>query len=231
MIRVKEIEKYYGDKRVLHIPDLIINPGEKVGLVGNNGAGKTTFISLMLDLIKADRGEFYLFELPVHATERWKHNVSAYLDENFLIDFLTPEEYFTFISKVRNISQAESEKRILEYEDLFRDEVLNQKKYIRNLSKGNKKKVGIVGALLPDVPLYVFDEPFANLDPTAQIQLKRILNNLGDEKTIFVSSHDLNHLMEICDRIIVLDKGEIKIDTPMSETTLDELEAFFTANI
>ena len=107
--------------------------------------------------------------------------------------------------------------------------MLGQKKYIRDLSKGNQKKVGIVATLLSNTPLVILDEPFANLDPTTQIRLKKLLNEEAGAtgKTFLISSHDLQHITDVCDRIVVLNKGKIVRDVVTSSKTLDELEAFF----
>ena len=118
----------------------------------------------------------------------------------------------------------------MKFEDFFNGEILGQKKYLRDLSKGNQKKVGIISALIGNPEVVILDEPFANLDPTTQIRLKRIIKELTDNRdiTVLVSSHDLIHVTEVCERIVVLEKGEIVKDIQTSDQTLKELEVFFS---
>jgi len=113
--------------------------------------------------------------------------------------------------------------------EFFNGEILGSKKLIRDLSKGNQKKTGIAAALLSDPQILVLDEPFTALDPTSQIRLKRMLNELKSTRsmTMLISSHDLNHVTEVCDRIVVLEKGLTVRDIHTTEDTLKELESYF----
>lgn len=229
MIQSSNLSKNYGDATVLKIEDLFIPKGQTFGLVGNNGAGKTTFFNLLLDLIQPTTGQIISNEIEVNKSEDWKPSTSAFIDESFLIGYLTPEEYFYFIGDLRARNKADIDTFLEDFEEIFNDEILNKKKYLRDLSKGNQKKVGIVAALIGNPEIIVLDEPFANLDPTTQIRLKKILRNLSENKevTVLVSSHDLNHVTEVCERIVVLDKGLIVKDINTSSETLRELESYF----
>jgi ABC-2 type transport system ATP-binding protein len=231
MVKVTEISKKYGGVNVLNIPSLEIPKGQAFGLVGNNGAGKTTFFNLILDLINPTTGNIVNNEIQVNKSEDWKPFTSAFMDESFLIGYLTPEEYFYFIGELRGMNKADIDVFLGQFEEIFNDEILNRKKYLRDLSKGNQKKVGIVAALIGNPEVIVLDEPFANLDPTTQIRLKKLLKDLtvSSNATILISSHDLGHVTEVCDRIVVLEKGEIVRDQKTSEETLQELEAYFSA--
>jgi ABC-2 type transport system ATP-binding protein len=231
MITANNIVKSYKGQVVLNIPHLSINPGETFGLVGNNGAGKTTLFSLLLDLIKADKGEITSKEEGVARSEHWKSYTGAYLDENFLIDFLLPEEYFEFVGKLYGLNKADVQQHLEAFEPLFNGEIMGRKKYIRDLSKGNQKKVGIAGALMGNPEVVILDEPFANLDPSSQIKLRKIIHELPDHMTVLISSHDLNHVTEVCDRIVVLEKGELIRDIYTEENTLKELETYFTQEV
>ncbi len=229
MIYSQNLTKIYGDQTVLNIESLDIPKGQSFGLVGNNGAGKTTFFSLLLDLIQPTTGKVMNNEIQVDKSEAWKPFTSAFIDETFLIGYLTPEEYFYFIGELRGQSKTDVNQLLANFEDFFHGEILGQKKYLRDLSKGNQKKVGIVATFIGEPQVIILDEPFANLDPTTQIRLKAIIRKLGQDRevTVLVSSHDLIHVTEVCERIVVLNKGEIVKDIQTSTETLKELELFF----
>jgi len=229
MIDIKNITKTYNKETVLEIDYLEIKPGQTFGLVGNNGAGKTTLFSAILDLIKPTTGEVLNNNINVRKSEDWKSFTSAFLDESFLISYLMPEEYFYFVGELRKVSKNEVDEFLKQFEDLFNDEILGGKKYIRDLSKGNQKKVGIVAALIGHPKVIVLDEPFANLDPTTQIRLKKIIKNLSQKEdvTVLVSSHDLQDVTEVSERIVLLEKGVIIKDIKKTQKTLKDLETYF----
>lgn len=229
MISVHNLTKTYNGVTVLNLSQLDIPSGESFGLVGNNGAGKTTFFSLLLDLIQPTTGRVENRGIIVNECEAWKPFTSAFIDESFLIGYLTPEEYFYFIGDLRGQTKAEVDSFLEPFEEFFNGEIIGRKKYLRDLSKGNQKKAGIVAALIGKPEVIILDEPFANLDPTTQIRLKRIVKELTAQKdtTVLISSHDLQHTVEVSNRIVALDKGEIVKDIQTSPETLKELEAFF----
>ena len=229
MIVASNLTKKYGIHKILEIDNLNIPRGECFGLVGNNGAGKTTFFSLLLDLIQPTTGNIKNKNIVVNKSEDWKPHTSAFIDESFLIGYLTPEEYFYFIGELRGQNKADVDALLSKFEDFFHGEILGQKKYLRDLSKGNQKKAGIVASFIGKPELIILDEPFANLDPTTQIRLKEIIKDLSENRdvTVLVSSHDLSHVTEVCERIVVLNKGEVVKDIQTSKETLTELEAFF----
>lgn len=230
MIKVTELSKNYDGNTVLNIAELEIPKGQNFGLVGNNGAGKTTFFNLILDLINPTTGFIVNNEIQVNKSEDWKPFTSAFIDESFLIGYLTPEEYFYFIGELRGMNKADIDTFLAQFNEIFNDEILGKKKYLRDLSKGNQKKAGIVAALIGNPEVIVLDEPFANIDPTTQIRLKKLLKDLtkNSNATVLISSHDLRHITEVCERIVVLDKGDIVKDIKTSEETLKELEAYFS---
>ncbi|WP_299318492.1 ABC transporter ATP-binding protein [uncultured Maribacter sp.] len=231
MITIENLSKKYGSQQVLNIEHLNIPTGQSFGLVGNNGAGKTTLFSLLLDLIQPSTGHIINNEVQVNTSEDWKPFTSSFIDETFLIGYLTPEEYFYFIGDLRGQNKADVDGLLAQYQDFFHDEILGQKKYLRDLSKGNQKKAGIVASFIGNPKVVILDEPFANLDPTTQIRLKQIIKELAEQKdvTVLVSSHDLIHVTEVCERIVVLNKGEVVKDIETSAETLKELEVFFGA--
>jgi len=229
MIQISNLTKIYDGVTVLNVDSLTIPQGESFGLVGNNGAGKTTLFRLILDLIPSDSGEVMIDNAPVARRDEWKSIVGSFLDEGFLIDFLTPEEYFKFVGKLYNKSEGDIALFLEGMKDFFNDEILSDKKLIRDLSKGNQKKVGIAAALISDPKILILDEPFTALDPSSQIRLKRLLNDLQekDHMTMLISSHDLNHVTEVCKRTVVLEKGKIVRDIQTSKDTLEQLESYF----
>ena len=230
MIQVNNLSKTYNNNvKVLNITNLDIPKGQSFGLVGNNGAGKTTFFSLLLDLIQPSTGYIKNNGFQVNTSEAWKPFTSAFIDESFLIGYLTAEEYFYFIGDLRNQNKADVDALLKKHEEFFNGEILNSKKYLRDLSKGNMKKVGIIATLIGNPEVVILDEPFANLDPTTVNRLKKIIKELADnpEVTVLVSSHDLVHTVEVCNRIVALNKGEVVKDIETSPETLKELEAFF----
>lgn len=229
MIQVNNLTKKYNATTVLNIQELQIPKGQSFGLVGNNGAGKTTFFSLLLDLIEPTTGGIINQNIEVNTSENWKNFTGAFLDESFLIGYLTAEEYFYFIGELRGQNKADVDALLKKHEEFFNNEILNTKKYLRDLSKGNMKKVGIIATLIGNPEVVILDEPFANLDPTTVNRLKKIVKELAEnpDVTVLISSHDLIHTVEVCNRIVALNKGEVVKDINTSEETLKELEAFF----
>lgn len=233
MIEINNLIKKYSDQTVLSANSLDIPSGQTFGLIGNNGAGKTTLFSCLLDLIKPTQGKVLNNGVDVSKSEDWKSFTTAFLDESFLIGYLMPEEYFHFIGELRGLSNSQVDSFLVQFEDFFNGEILGGKKYLRDLSKGNQKKAGIVATLIGEPKVIILDEPFANLDPTTQIRLKGIIKDLSKYKdtTILISSHDLQDVTEVCERIVLLEKGEIIRDIRTSSATLKELEAYFKTRI
>ncbi len=224
MISINNLEKKYGSDTVLSVPELDIPKGQCFGLVGNNGAGKTTLFRLILDLIPASEGKVEIAEMNVAEHESWKKIVGSYLDEHMLLTFLTPDEYFNTLVKIYGLSDEDLSKHLDKYEFLFNGEIRGIKKYIRDLSKGNIKKVGIAAAFLGNPQVVILDEPFENLDPTSQNRLKTIImNELKDNSTTFlISSHDLAHVTDICDRIVLLERGMVINDLKASSEEMSQ---------
>ncbi len=231
MIKVTNLVKSYKHKTVLNISELTINDGEIFGLVGNNGAGKTTLLRLMLDLISADKGSVTSDTNLVAVSEKWKDYTASYLDESFLINYLTPEEFFGFIAEEYRLSPEQTNSRLAGFSEFFNGEVLGQKKkFIRDFSRGNRQKIGIASALLTEPRVLILDEPFNGLDPSSQIVLKRILSDCNRDKgtLIVISSHDLMHITEVCTRIAIIEKGIIIRDIQNNGSAMTELDSYFS---
>jgi ABC-2 type transport system ATP-binding protein len=231
MISILDLKKDYKSQTVVNIPSLQISQGESFGLVGNNGAGKTTLFRMILDLIRPTTGEVKINNTRVHGNDEWKHYVGSYLDENFLIPYLTPEEYFAFVGKLHGYAEADVAAFFSKFEELFHGEVIGKNKFIGDLSKGNVKKVGIAAAFIGNPQIIILDEPFENLDPTSQIRLKNMLQQERKTRnlTYLISSHDLNHVTDICERVVILEKGNVINDLKGNANVLAELEAYFKA--
>ena len=213
MIQINNIKKTFGETVASNIPSFTVNDGDILGLVGNNGAGKTTLFRMLLDLLKPDEGDVTL--------------------DGFLIDFLTPEEYFAFIGKITDMKQEQVDERLKDFERLAAGEIFGQKKLIRNLSAGNKQKVGIMSALFNRPKLVILDEPFNFLDPSSQNVLKHVLTEYNQQTgaTILISSHNLAHTVDISTRIALLEKGEIILDLPNENGSAKvKLENYFETN-
>lgn len=230
MITINQLKKAFGDTVACDIEQFQINDGDILGLVGNNGAGKTTLFRMLLDLLKPDEGEVALDGINPAQSEEWKTATGAYIDEGFLIDFLTPEEYFAFLGKISDMTQEQVDERLKDFERLAGGEIFGQKKLIRNLSAGNKQKVGIMSALFNRPKLVILDEPFNFLDPSSQNTLKHLLTDYNKQTgaTILVSSHNLAHTIDISTRIALLEKGHIVRDLQNTDGIAKaELENYF----
>ncbi|MGE0078904.1 MAG: ABC transporter ATP-binding protein [Bacteroidales bacterium] len=229
MIEITNLSKVYGKKFALTVEQLSVKQRELVGLVGNNGAGKTTLLSLMLDLIPATAGAVKSKGLEVNKSEDWKNFTGSYLNERFLIPYLTPIEFFEFIGGLHGKNKADIAIFLKENEDFFSIE--DEDLYIRELSAGNKNKVGILAAMISNPEIIILDEPFANLDPSSQLWLKSKLKELNSNgTTIIISSHDLMHVTEICSRILILEDGKLVNDSVTHSNSLQELESYFKLN-
>lgn len=240
-IEINHLVKSFGEKTAVNIDRLTIHHGDILGLVGNNGAGKTTFFRLMLDLLRADAGNVTLYPNQPDAhpidpaeSEEWKGLTGAYINEGFLIDFLTPEEYLDFIAKINDIEPVNWEdvehSSIAPYLPFANGEVFGQQKYIRHLSAGNKQKLGIISILFSRPELVILDEPFNFLDPSGQNVLKQLLTDYHDRTgaTLLISSHNLQHTVDISNRVVLLEKGEVVEDLANQQGSARQaLEEYF----
>ena len=230
MITIDKLKKNFGEKVAVDIEHYEINQGDMLGLVGNNGAGKTTLFRLMLDLLKADDGKVIINDIDVSQSEDWKSITGAFIDDGFLIDYLTPEEYFYFIGKMYGLKKEEVDERLVPFERFMSGEVIGHKKLIRNYSAGNKQKIGIISAMLHYPQLLILDEPFNFLDPSSQSIIKHLLKKYNEEHqaTVIISSHNLNHTVDVCPRIALLEHGVITRDIINEDNSAEkELEDYF----
>ncbi|MBO5679340.1 MAG: ATP-binding cassette domain-containing protein [Bacteroidaceae bacterium] len=233
MVAINNLKKRFGEKLAINIGNYTISQGTMLGLVGNNGAGKTTLFRLILDLLKADEGEVHIDHINVSKSEEWKQRTGAFIDDSFLIDYLTPEEYFYFLGRVYGLKKEEIHERLVPFIRFMNGEVLDQKKLIRNFSRGNQQKIGIIGAMLHRPSLLILDEPFNFLDPSSQSVIKHVLAEYNKETgaTILISSHNLNHTTDVCPRIVLLENGIIIRDIDNRDRQAEtELESYFNVS-
>ena len=184
MISVQALKKSYKNVPVLDVDQLFIGQNESFGLVGNNGAGKTTLFRTILDLIRPSEGKVEINGKNVQGNDEWKSYVGSFLDEGFLIPYLTPDEYFKFVGELHRYSDADLKNFLEKFEELFNGEIIGKNKYISDLSKGNLKKVGIAAAFMGNPQIIMLDEPFENLDPTSQIRLKNLIQQERKQRNI-----------------------------------------------
>ncbi|WP_420576697.1 ABC transporter ATP-binding protein [Ekhidna sp.] len=227
MIKIHNLKKSFGGIQALDIEELEIQPGECVGVVGNNGAGKTTFFKSVLDLLKPDDGYVSVEDVHVNISADWQNHLNAFIDESFLIEFLKPKEYLTFILKMKN-SQFDVEQLLADYSDFSNKDIEENKKYIRDLSTGTKVRIGVLSLLAGDPKYIIMDEPFAHLDPTSQAKLRKLIRAQKEQgRCVIVSSHNLQNIAESCDRVILIEAGQVKYDVAVSEENMKKLGAYF----
>lgn len=230
MIKIDNLTKYFGDNKALDIKELQVEQGSIVGLVGNNGAGKTTMLRLVLDLCQASSGVVLSGGKDVSKSEDWKLYTGSFLDFGYLIDFLTPEEYFNLIAELNHITKEDMQLRLSKFDAFMNGEILGKKKIIKNYSAGNRQKIGIVAAMIVNPKVLLLDEPFNFLDPSSQMEMLRLLKEMNSEvgTTMILSSHNIELVSEISSRIILLEKGIVKKDiTGSAGAAIEELRAYF----
>ena len=230
MIKIENLKKQFGDTIACNIDQFTINDGDILGLVGNNGAGKTTLLRLMLDVIQATRGRVLSNDQDVAGSETWKTFTGSFIDKHFLIDFYTPEEYFTFIAKIYDIPEETLRQRLEEYAPLMNGEILGTRKFLKDFSEGNRQKIGIIGAMMINPKVLLLDEPFNYLDPSSQIIISKLIQKKNQElgTTVLISSHNLNFIADISTRILLLEKGLLVKDLPNHDgSATSELNAYF----
>lgn len=230
MIQIQQLTKEFSGKRALDIQDLTFQQGECIGIVGNNGAGKTTLFRTVLDLLPPSTGSVEIFGQTVKNSDHWKTGVHAFVDEGFLIDFLKPIEYLEFIGKTIGAGKQSVAQLLEEYSEFVNDDIRENRKMIRELSTGSKVRVGVLSTLLGDPKLIILDEPFAHLDPTSQSRLMKMVRAKAEAGvTMILSSHNLQSVVDVCSRIVLIEAGQVKMDVRTDSDTLEALEAYFVA--
>ncbi len=219
MITIEHINKSFGAQQVLKDVSLEIPAGQVLGLLGPNGAGKSTLMKILIGLWKADSGSV---SVPPRI---------GYLPENNpLYEEMYVTEYLQFMASLtaskasgltakRSYSAAVNE--LIERVGLTPE----RHKHIRELSKGYRQRVGLAQALLGDPQLLILDEPTTGLDPNQLVEIRALIRSLGKDRTVILSTHIMQEVREMCDRVVILDHGQIKADQPINE--IQDLEALF----
>ena len=211
MVSIQHISKSFGSQKVLNDVSLEIPAGQIVGLLGPNGAGKSTLMKILIGLWSADSGT-------VSAPSR-----IGYLPENNpLYEEMYVTEYLQFMAKMTN------DKCQMTNVDALIDKVgLTPEchKHIRELSKGYRQRVGLAQALIGDPELLILDEPTTGLDPNQLVEIRSLIRSLGKDRTVILSTHIMQEVREMCDRVIILDHGTVKADLPIDR--IPDLETLF----
>lgn len=211
MIKIEHINKSFGAQQVLRDVNLEIPAGQVLGLLGPNGAGKSTLMKILIGLWKADSGT-------VSVPER-----IGYLPENNpLYEEMYVTEYLRFMAKMTQIDDLG-----FKIDELIEKVGLTPEKHkhIRELSKGYRQRVGLAQALLGNPELLILDEPTTGLDPNQLVEIRALIRDLGKERTVILSTHIMQEVREMCDRVVILDHGVIKADQPIDQ--IKDLEALF----
>ena len=219
MIQIAHLYKSFGAQQVLQDVTLDIPAGQIVGLLGPNGAGKSTLMKILIGLWEPDKpitnDQSPIIKVPSRI---------GYLPENNpLYEEMYVTEYLQFMAKLT----ANSQQPIANISDLIDRVGLTPErhKHIRELSKGYRQRVGLAQALLGDPQLLILDEPTTGLDPNQLIEIRSLIRSLGKDRTVILSTHIMQEVREMCDRVVILDHGEIKADKPINE--IKDLEQLF----
>ncbi len=212
MIEVSNVVKDYGTLRAVDSISFSVNEGEIVGFLGPNGAGKSTTLKMLTDYLKPTAGKIEINGLDMAKDSLKIREWIGYLPEhNPLYEDLTAYDYLKFVANIRNISDKDFNSRIERViEECGIKNVITQK--IGTLSKGYRQRVGLAQAILHDPKVIIMDEPTTGLDPNQILEIREVIRRLGEKKTVILSSHIMQEVQAVCDRIIIINKGKIIAD-------------------
>lgn len=214
MIKVKKVTKKYGSFIAVRNLNFEIKQGEIVGLLGPNGAGKSTTMNMITGFIEPTEGEISVDGVDICKNPKKAKRQIGYMPENVpLYTDLTPKEFISYMAELKMVPRSERKAQV---EKLIRETGLEevQNKLIRNLSRGYKQRVSLAGALAGNPKVLILDEPTIGLDPKQITEIRNLIRNLGKEHTIIISSHILSEISQICEKVIIINQGEIvAIDT------------------
>lgn len=215
MIEVKNVTKKYGKFIAVDNISFTINEGEIIGLLGPNGAGKSTTMNMLTGFIEQTEGEIIIDGYNTLKKPKKAKNEIGYMPEGVpLYTDLTVKEFITYMAEIKNVDRKNRKEKV--------QEIINktglkdvQKKLIKNLSRGYKQRVSMAGALIGDPKILILDEPTVGLDPKQITEIRNLIKELGKTHTVILSSHILSEVSQICNKVIIINKGKIvAIDTP-----------------
>jgi ABC-2 type transport system ATP-binding protein len=209
-IEVKNLFKYYGDQAAVRDASFSVAKGEIVAFLGPNGAGKSTTMKILTGFISASSGEVKVCGIPVDVDSLDTRQVIGYLPEhNPLYTDMYVREYLEFVGRIYKIKNLKS--RVSEMIQIVGLEV-EQNKKIGALSKGYRQRVGLAQAIIHDPEVLILDEPTTGLDPNQLVEIRELIRQIGKQKTVLLSTHIMQEVEAICDRVIILSKGQIVAD-------------------
>lgn len=231
MIEVKKVTKKYGNFTAVDNITFNVKDGEVVGLLGQNGAGKSTTMNMITGFIEPTEGTIIINGYDIMKKSLKAKKQIGYMPENVpLYPELTVKEFVSYMAELKLVVRKE---RKQEVENVIKETGLEEvkNKLIRNLSRGYKQRVSMAGALVGNPEVLILDEPTVGLDPKQIIEIRNLIKNLGKKHTVILSSHILSEISQICERVIILNKGKIvAIDTPenLEEKTKEQNVLFVT---
>ena len=229
MIQVKNLSKKYGKFVAVDNLNFKINDGEIIGLLGPNGAGKSTTMNMITGFIDATEGQILINEKDILKNSKEIKKQIGYMPENIpLYQDLTVKEFVKFMAELKGVSKKDKKNEV---EETIKKVGLTdvQNKLIKNLSRGYKQRVSLAGAIVGNPKILILDEPTVGLDPKQIIEIRELIKSLGKNHTVILSSHILSEVSQICEKVIIINKGKlITIDTP---SNLENLVAEKNNNI
>lgn len=216
---VKGITKIYRDKKAVEDISFSIHRGQIIGLLGPNGAGKTTTMSIITGILAADKGEVLFDDKPMTAEDeiKIKQKIGFLSESNPLYEDMLVSEYLDFVASLRGMEKEEKKKAI---ERVVKETGIEDKFHqpIEELSKGYKQRVGLAQAILHQPELLILDEPTEGLDPNQRVTIRNLIQSVGKDRTVIISTHVLSEVQSMCDQVIILNEGRL-----LKQGTVDEV--------
>ena len=225
VIEVKNVTKKYGTTIAVDNISFTVNDGEVVGFLGPNGAGKSTTMNMITGFIEPTKGQIVINGVDISKRPRKAKKEIGYMPENVPLYYeLTAKEFLSYMAELKLVKRNERKQKVEEViKEMGLEDVKN--KLIRNLSRGYKQRVSLGGALIGDPDVIILDEPTVGLDPKQITEIRNLIKKLGEKHTVILSTHILSEVSQICEKVIIINKGKIvAIDTPenLEKTTREQ---------